>query len=268
MLHAFSYALLASVVLAQAPAPAGDPSLQSAPQGESQSDLRKENDRLRQHVQRLEGDLQAALERIRQLEAQLAGAAPTQAPAAGGNPAPVPANPALGPGGLLSALRADYYSAETGLAGRDVPAAPGDDAETRKAWTAYQRAVEPWIQREQRKTTEVQWIGTVDPTSVTQRGREVAMVVVFSNGGRDFRTPITVDSGVADRLRGSDGAITRAPVSVQAIVTPRLTLNPKRPDTGAFDNPPLVAPFIEFGYDLKVRVVLPADKAKATPASP
>jgi hypothetical protein len=270
MPHAILYALVSSAVLAQAPAPGTEPAARDAPPAtESPSDLRKENDRLRQRVQTLEGDLQAAIERIRQLEAQLAAPAqqaPPVAPAGGATP--VPANPAIGPGGLLSALRADYYSAESGLAGREVPGGPGTDAESRKAWAAYQRAVEPWIQRENRKATEVQWTGTVDHATIAQRGREVSFVVVFTNGGKDYRAPIVVDSGMADRLKGPDGTITRGPVVVQAVVTPRLVLNPNRPDPGAFDNPPLVAPFVEFAYDLKVRVVLPAEKAKSLPAAP
>lgn len=268
MFHTTIYAVMAAGVLASThtlPARSITAPAQPAQADDSQSDLRKENDRLRQQVKTLEGDLQAALDRIKELEARLAkvNATPQSPPATAPLPTPMPANPALGPGGLLSTLQADYNSPEAGFAGKDVPmGGPGSDPATRQAWTNHQRALESWIAREQRKVNEVQWVGTIDPATIEQRGRDVAMVVVFTNGGRDFRTPIVVDQGLVERLRAADGAVTQAPIVVNAIASPRLTINPNRAETGPFDNPPLVAPFVEFGYDLKVRVLLPADRAK------
>ncbi|MBL9141599.1 MAG: hypothetical protein JNK53_07000, partial [Phycisphaerae bacterium] len=251
---------------ALAPLASVAPAFAPAQSDESQNDLRKEIDRLRQEVKALEADLDTALARVRELEALVAKSHSTHAAPPASAPVPMPANPALGPGGLLSTLQADYNSPEAGFAGKDIPNGPGADPNSQKAWTAHQRALESWIAREQRKVSEVQWVGVVDPASVEQRGREVSMTLVFTNGGRDFRAPVTVDQGMVERLRGPDGSITQAPLTVNAVVTPRLRINPNRPDTGAFDNPPLVAPFVEFGYDLKIRVLLPEERAK--PAAP
>ncbi len=253
--------LASASTFADAPAPA-PLTAQTAQADESQNDLRKENDRLRQQVKTLEGDLDAALQRIRDLEAEAAKAkTATEAPAT--PPVPMPANAALGPGGLLSALQADYNSPEAGFAGKEIPSGtPGGDPEMQKAWTAHAKALESWISREQRKVTEVQWRGVVDSASVRQRGREVGFDMLFDNGGRIFRAPIVVDQGMVEKFRGPDGSFTQAPIVVNAVVTPRLRINPNRPDTGAFDNPPLVAPYVEFGYDLKVRVMLPSDRTR------
>jgi hypothetical protein len=273
MKHTPLYAALAAAVLGTSMAlgqatgaPASAPPAAAPGQDASQSDLRKEIDRLRQQVRALEADLQAALDRIEELERELAAKAAGHPPSGGTQAKPpvqrMPADPKLGPGGLLSMLQADYDSADAGFAGKETPSPDAADPQGRQAWEAHQRALDSWMKREQRKVTEVDWVGTIDPASVEQRGRDVAMTIVFTNGGRDFRAPVVVDQGLVDRLKLADGTITAAPIVVNAVVTPKLRLNPQRGDTGAFDNPPLVAPFVEFGYDLKVRVLLPADRAK------
>lgn len=283
MLHPSIYALLATGVLTIIPALASPRAFQVTPPPpveQSQNDLRAENDRLSKQVAALQGDLNAALARVKLLEDQLAqakkeaaaggsgsgtDATPTAAPNAP-PPESVPANPAIGPGGLLSKLIFDYGNA---FGQADVPSsATGTDPISRQAWTLHQHALESWIAREQKGVVDVQWIGTIDPASVQQNGREVRMVVDFVNGGRHFPTPILVDQGIAARLTGPDGLITTAPVAVSAIVTPRLRVNPARPTAGAFDNPPLIGPFLEFGYDIKPKVLLPADKARPLTGKP
>jgi hypothetical protein len=271
MRHTSFYAVVLSTVLGGYPVMASQPAestFQNQQGTESQNDLRQENDRLQQQVKSLEGDLAAAQKRIKELEdriAQLEKSGVQTIPDAKA-PEPVPPDPALGPGGLLSKLRDEYLEA---FKSRDIPTSgPGADQLSQQTWAAHQRALESWLPRAQRGTVEVQWVGTIDPARVEQRGRDVTLTVVFTNGGRDFPTPITVDQGMVSRLLGPDGSLTRAPVTVNAIVTPRLRINSARFDAGPFEKPPLVGPFVEFDYDLHTKVLLPSDKVKPQPPKP
>jgi hypothetical protein len=233
---------------------------------ESQNDLRQENDRLAQQVRSLQGDLDAAQKRIKELEDRLAKleqggglSAPNAKP-----PEPVAPDPALGPGGLLSKLRNDYMDA---FQTKDIPTnGPGADPASQQAWTLHERALSSWIARAQKGVMDVQWVGTINPTSVEQRGRDVALELVFDNGGREFRNTVVIDQGMMSRLRGPDGSPTRGQVSVNAIVTPKLSVNSAKFEAGPFERPPLVGPYLEFGYELRPKVILPVERARPTPA--
>ncbi len=263
------YALAFSAVLTvlnSAPVQAAPVHALAPQSSESQNDLRQENDRLAQQVRSLQGDLDAAQKRIKELEERLATlergsglAAPDAKP-----PEPVAPDPALGPGGLLSKLRNDYLDA---FQSKDIPTTgPGADPASQQAWTLHQRALESWIARAQKGVIDVQWVGTIDPASVEQRGRDVALVLVFNNGGREFRSPVVIDQGMMARLRGPDGSPTRGQVAVNAIVTPKLAVNSAKFEAGPFERPPLVGPYLEFGYELRPKVILPAERARPTPA--
>lgn len=273
MLHTFTYAIALGTVLGTsapfAPSAAAIAQSEKAP-SESQNDLRQENSRLQQQVKSLEGDLAAARQRIKELEDRLAQlekmASGTTAPT---TPQDVAPDPQIGPGGLLAKLRNDFA---TGLLDKEVPVSgPGTDQPSQQAWAAYKRALDPLIARAERSGMEVRWVGTIAPLSVSQTGREVTMTVVFTNGGRDYPTPITVDEGMVARLRQPDGSMTSEPITVSAVITPKLRVNPDRREAGAFEKPPLVAPFVEFGYELKPRVILPPERTKQAqnpPAKP
>lgn len=259
-------ALAAPLVLCIQPAASAGPwvprhSAQHTAAGqESQHDLRQENDRLHQQVQQLQADLEAAQQRIQELEEKLAQLAQqntstTNAPSAPTPPAVAP-DPALGPGGLLAKLRQDFRDATLG---REIPSAPpGADPAGRQAWEQYMRLVDPWITRTQKQVIPVEWQGVIDPGSAQPQGRQVSFTVVFTNGGREYPTTISVEPGMFARLRGPDGNPITTPVLVNGTVTPRLRVNQDRAEAGAFERPPLIAPFVEFGYELRPRVVLPA----------
>jgi Lon protease-like protein len=96
----------------------------------------------------------------------------------------------------------------------------------------------------------------------------VGFTMVFRNGAREFRVPATVSQGTFERIV-TNGRPTEGPIAVTAIVTPRVRVNAERPDRGAFESIPMVAPYVEFLYDLDVKSVMPAPPADATvPANP
>jgi hypothetical protein len=257
-------ALFAAAVLAPtAQVPAGAP---AAPQATDQStaDLRQEIDRLRRQLADSQAELDAAKARIKELEAKLAAAA--AGGARGGEipappPPPVPADPTVGPGGLLASLQADYLAA--------FP----DDPPPRSAQRLFDQhlqALRAFATRANRDyVRQVTWTGQLDPNIPPRvNARQVGFTMVFRNGAREFRVPATVSQGTFERIV-TNGRPTDGPIAVTAIVTPRVRVNAERPDRGAFESIPMVAPYVEFLYDLDVKSVMPAPPADATvPANP
>ena len=241
--------------------PVATASAQTPPE-QSINDLRQEVDRLRQEQARKDADLAAALERIKGLEAQLAAAkvaAPTTNGQSGANnpaapvPAPVPADPTLGPGGLLSSLQADYLAA--------FPTLP--DVKDQQALTLHLRALDSWCAKANRDgTKQYSWTGQVDPTTLSISGKAASFVIVFTNGKREYRTPVTVDlSVVGSRVRTREG-IVPGDLVFNGIVRPKLSVNGRRPQPSAFENPPMAAPYLEFFYDFEVKSMAPVTPAK------
>jgi hypothetical protein len=256
-------AIAVAALLAAPPARAGAPVVtQSADQ--SAADLRQEIDRLRRQLADSQAELDAAKARIKELEAKLAAAA------AGGArgqeipappPPPVPADPSIGPGGLLASLQADYLAAFP-----DDP--PSKSAQ--RLFEQHLQALRAFATRANRDyVRQVTWNGQLDPTiPVRANGRQVGFTVIFRNGVREFRVPATVSQGTFERIV-ADGQPTQGPIAVTAVVTPRVRVNADRPDRGAFESIPMVAPYVEFLFDLDVKSVIPAPPADATvPANP
>ncbi len=259
-----SLASACGAAFAQAPAPA-------APQEQSMGDLRQEIARLKQQNDEQAAELEAALARIKELEQQLADAddaakakssAGAQAPAAPA-PAPTPADPAIGPGGLLSSLRADYLAAFP-----TVPSPNGADGA--RATQQHLNALQSWVTKSNREGVRaLAWTGRIDPNSVRRFRNKVNFTLVFEepNGTRDWRVPAQVTEGSFARVMRGD-VIDTGMVTVNARVSPRMRVNPSRTAPGAFDVPPSVGPYLEFGYDLEVRSMVPAQQSDPNATAP
>jgi uncharacterized coiled-coil protein SlyX len=242
----------------------------SAPQDQTAGDLRREIDQLRQQVTEQQADLDAARARIQELEQQLAdrsrsgnAGASTATDTAPPAPTPVPADPNLGPGGLLSSLQADYLAAFPS----DPPARmAGSNGALERHWSALRT----WATKTEREgVRSLSWTGTIDPNSVRASNRTVTFTVIVTNGSREYRVPGAVSTGTFERVL-RNGALIEGPVTVNAIIKPRLRINPDRPAPGAFDVPPMVGPYVEFGYVCDVKSVVPAAPPATTtaPAAP
>ena len=262
-----------------APEPAGawltSPATQD-PTSDSISDLRQEVDRLRLELAKKQADLEAALQRIKALEAGTAAdPAPatesTPAPATATSPAksktpttpakpltnlmppapmpaPIPADPTIGPGGLMASMQADYLAA--------YPTVP--NANNTKQLANHLRGLANWCTKANRDDTKQHiWVGRVDQGTIQTNGKNVSFMATFVNSNRYFTVPITVDQSVIARIRTRNG-MEPGDLAFSGIVTPRVRVNSARPAPSAFETPYMLAPYVEFFFSFNVKSIVPA----------
>ena len=260
-----------------APEPAGarlTSAVTQDPTPESISDLRQEIDRLRLELEKKQADLEAALQRIKALET---GTAADPAPATKPTPAtatspakstapttpskplvhlmppapmpqPIPADPTIGPGGLMASMQADYLAA--------YPTVP--NANNTKLLTNHLRGLANWCTKANRDNTKQHiWVGRIDQGTIQTNGKNVSFMVTFVNSNRYFTVPITVDQSVIARIRTRNG-IEPGDLAFSGIVTPRVRVNSARPAPSAFETPYMLAPYVEFFFSFNVKSIVPA----------
>jgi hypothetical protein len=260
-----------------APEPAGarlTSAVTQDPTPESISDLRQEIDRLRLELEKKQADLEAALQRIKALET---GTAADPAPATKPTPAtatspakstapttpakplvnlmppapmpqPIPADPTIGPGGLMASMQADYLAA--------YPTVP--NADNTKLLTNHLRGLANWCTKANRDNTKQHiWVGRVDQGTIQTNGKNVSFMATFVNSNRYFTVPITVDQSVIARIRTRNG-IEPGDLAFSGIVTPRVRVNSARPAPSAFETPYMLAPYVEFFFSFNVKSIVPA----------
>ena len=247
--------------------------------GESISDLRQEIDRLRLELVKKQADLDAALQRIKALESGTSGSAPAPSPATATAPAtsaaptapaapakstvtqlpvntlppapmpePIPADPTIGPGGLMASLQADYLGA--------FPTVP--DANDTKRLSLHLRDLQNWCVKANRDgTKQYIWVGRIDPSTIRVSGKSVSFVAVFVNSNKQFTVPITVDQSVLGSVRTRNGLNT-GDLAFSGIVRPRLRVNSARPAPSAFETPYMLAPYLEYFFAFNVKSIVPA----------
>ena len=260
-----------------APEPAGarlTSAVTQDPTPESISDLRQEIDRLRLELEKKQADLAAALQRIKALETGTAAdPAPTTkpTPATATSPAkstapttpakplvnlmppapmpqPIPADPTIGPGGLMASMQADYLAA--------YPTVP--NANNTKLLTNHLRGLANWCTKANRDNTKQHiWVGRIDQGTIQTNGKNVSFMVTFVNSNRYFTVPITVDQSVIARIRTRNG-IEPGDLAFSGIVTPRVRVNSARPAPSAFETPYMLAPYVEFFFSFNVKSIVPA----------
>jgi uncharacterized coiled-coil protein SlyX len=244
------------------------------PTPESISDLRQEIDRLRLELEKKQADLEAALQRIKALETGTAAdPAPTTkpTPATATSPAksaapttpskplvnlmppapmpqPIPADPTIGPGGLMASMQADYLAA--------YPTVP--NANNTKQLANHLRGLTNWCTKANRDDTKQHiWVGRVDQGTIQTNGKNVSFMATFVNSNRYFTVPITVDQSVIARIRTRNG-MEPGDLAFSGIVTPRVRVNNKRPAPSAFETPYMLAPYVEFFFSFNVKSIVPA----------
>lgn len=241
--------------------------------GESISDLRQEIDRLRLELAKKQADLDAALQRIKALENAVSGstsapspatatapaksAAPTKSTATpppvntlppAPMPAPIPADPTIGPGGLMASLQADYLGA--------FPTVP--NANETKQLGLHLRDLENWCVKANRDgTKQYIWVGRINPNTIRVSGKSVSFVATFVNSNKQFTVPITVDQSLLSRVKTRNG-IDTGDLAFSGIVRPRLRVNSARPAPSAFETPYMLAPYLEYFFAFNVKSIVPA----------
>ncbi|MBX3355043.1 MAG: hypothetical protein KF724_05025 [Phycisphaeraceae bacterium] len=254
-----------------------------APQ--SDSELRLENERLRQRVQKLEADLAVALAKIRELEEAAAeprpgrvppppdATSPTPPAPPGDAPGPAssapssPTNPLDSSQSILDAIRARFAA---DFAGKQAPQEGGSDELLSRRWFSD---VERWmngVNRELRRP--ITW--NVRVISTEQSGRSIRMEVICvdpSTGtdvGRPFfiqlQQPQTGPYDLAVRTGTAGGDFT-----LRGVFIPQVTLNPTRYEAGTFDNPPFIGTFVEYGFRITVTSLVPSERRSGrSPSTP
>jgi hypothetical protein len=222
--------------------------------GQSDRDLREDNQRLQTQVNDMRRELDAARTRIADLERQLQALMRRVGPTTGSPVTTQPEQvsidesvPNASPRALLRATRESYAEATS-----DFEIGDYDSPTGRRQRAAYLRAVESWAKRIQREMrSSVVWHIRMLPMA-EQGGDEPGLRVRAVDPETDVELgdPFTIrlNSAIRRKLATLEQ---RGPIDVlvlKGVLMPRVTVNQDRMDPGPFNNPPLIGPFAEFRF--------------------
>jgi hypothetical protein len=246
----------------------------TAPAQNNDTDLRRENQRLRTQVSDLRIELEAARNRIEQLEReveqlrQLLAAAP-QAPGT----APLPTEeevtidesvPTASPRALLGALKDRYREAMQDLDPGDPSTAAGN-----RQRTAYLRDLHRWSRRMNRELkSPIEW-----HIRIAARSTHPAYGTTLEVQAVDPKTrvslgdpfPVSLPPTTVRRLRQMEQRGGLDVLVLKGVLVPQVAVNPLRPDQGLFDNPRFIGPFAEFGFFVEASSLTRAQEEQEPP---
>ena len=243
-----------------------------AASAQSDADLRRENQRLRTQVNDQKRELDAARNRIAQLEIevqklrQLLNAAPrtTGDPPTEEKVTIDETVPHASPRALLKALQDGYLEAMLDIDPGD-PATPTGSRQRE----AYLRELHRWARRMSRQMkAPIEWHiriagrGTypLDVPGLVVEAVDPKTHVVL---GDPF--PITLPRATVRRLRDLETRGQLGVLVLRGVLIPQVMVNPDRHDQGLFDNPRFVGPFAEFEFLVEASSVTPPPKPKERP---
>mgnify|MGYP006281215079 CR=1 FL=1 len=230
---------------------------------QSQRELREENDRLRAQVEDLQRELEAAREEVRRLQALVTSlekrlaAEDLERPERDG--ADQKTQPTLeegphdSPRALLREAARQYRETLSGME-------QGDSADSAQR-TAYLRALRQWTARFNREMRgQVRW-----PVQIVRNVRRVDRDYIVEMQMADPKTGATIGDAfralvprsVADRLaeREREMNLMEEAFLLHGTLIPNVQVNPDRATKGAFNNPPLIGPYAEFGFAVEARAL-------------
>jgi|GEM_PF-2149720 len=260
----------------------------AAPQ--SDSELRRMNERLEQRVRQLEAELAAALTRLKELEKELAaqkstnpvpgqppsmpdGSVDPSAPSAPTDPnapapptASAPASPYDNSATILDAVLARF---QADFAGKPSPRPGDNDERLNRLWTTE---IERWanmINRELRRPV----IWNVGILSAHSQGRSWRLEVICADPttGADVGRPFTIQLQqpqsasleLSQRLGTANGDFT-----LRAVYIPQIAINPMRYEIGPFDQPPFIGTYLEYGFRMTVTSLTAVERRGTRRAQP
>jgi len=254
------------------------------PTNRSPQDLRAENNRLRERLAELETELAESRRRIARLEdlvrslrRELAEVDVTNGhtgePSDSGpaqesdstittkdadSAAPIPDDPYAAPDALHRRLRREFaneFAAEPPAEDRALQRYVADLRRWARIASQTHRAPVDWLVRIiDRPTTD-------DPAAP----RVATFQVIERETGRTIGEPFTLTLAPRETARLDEHAEQKLWI-LSGVLAAAPSINPDRPDKGLFDNPPLLGPYVEFGYDFSVRALRPAERtADASP---
>lgn len=236
-----------------------------AANGQSDRDLREENQRLRTQVNDLQRELDAARTRIADMERELQALMRRLGETVGSPPTTTTPQeqvtvdesvPNASPRALLRAVRESYADATEDLEMGDFESSAGS-----RQRAAYLRAVESWAKRIQREMrSSVVWC----VETLEDQGDEAGLRVTAI----DPETKVVLGDPFTIRLSGAvrhklDTLLRRGrrtELILKGVLVPEVTVNPNRIEAGAFDNPPLIGPFAEFNFVVTANSLTPPAK--------
>ncbi|MGI9014570.1 MAG: FtsB family cell division protein [Phycisphaerales bacterium] len=232
---------------------------------QSDNELRQENAQLRARVAELQRELDAATQRLADLEAQI------QAMRSGSNAQRNPVDgtqPAMeekvsvdeskmdaSPRALDKAVIKSYEDAVAGL--------PIGNAVTSRERQRYLSTVQRWTQRGNREfRINVTWnIEIIEVGNKTDKGFAMWVVAVDpvygTQLGERFPAFLPDNRKSVVETHGLD-----ATYAVRGLILPQLTVNPARVEQGPFNTPILVGPFAEWAFGLDIQTAVLAEPAK------
>jgi hypothetical protein len=238
---------------------------------QSQSELRRENQRLQTEAADLQRELDAARQRIADLEAEvarLAGAVRT------GRPTIPPVTPPkvtvdeskadASPRALFNAVVRSYESQTANL---DL----GTDENDSKR-IVYMRDINRWASRLNRELkTKIDWhvliIGRAVPV---RRGYVVRLQAVDPVTGTELGDSFDalLSHVMASRLHDREERFgLEETMRLRGTLLPRIHINPQRDEEGPFNNPPFIGAFAEFAFAVEAKsLTVPKEEKPAAPA--
>lgn len=233
---------------------------------QSDSELRRENQRLRTQVDELKKELEAALERIAALQEQM------RQRRAGGNtrlPSDQPeeekvsideSEPMASPRALLKALQASYTE-------RFAELEMGEARESRERDNYLQSVVRWGRQAERKFKRPVQWHLRFEEIE-----RQIKGGYVIRAHAVDPEYGTTLGSSFRVMLpRARTSVIEKhgmgATYAVRGTLTPYIGVNDERQETGPFNSPPLVGAFAELDLVLDIQTVQVAGGNEQAPSA-
>ena len=242
-----------------------------AASAQSDRELRQENQGLQTQVREIQRDLDAARDRITELEREIRILArrlgQSERPAAGTATQPDAervtideSEPNASPRALFKAVSESYVEAT-----RDLDIGDFNSTVGTRARAAYLRAVEAWANRARREMkSPVQWHIRLlplaeqsdEPDSVRARAVDPETGVAL---GEPFM--VSLSKTVQRKLNQLDQ---RGPVEVlvlKGVLVPQATVNSQRKEPGPFNNPRLIGPYAEFGFTVQASSLMPPPEA-------
>ena len=241
--------------------------LSSSAAAQSNNDLRRENERLRAEVRALTQELEAARQRIAELEGELAdrdrpGTRPVQDPL---DDAPTTRTgepdrgPAHNPAALLRQLQEEYTEAMN----EQPPGRVGS-----RERESYYRALNRWYLDVNRRRHAVVWAVRIVDVAPSNRGSVNARVQVVQHDdpaiGYGDPFDLAISRSTAHRLmQMRDRAEEDRPEAyiLRGQLSPQLRFNEDRYEPGPFNRPRFVGLFTEFEFTVDVRLLLPLEEA-------
>lgn len=227
---------------------------QSAGAQNRETDLARENDRLRGQVSDLEAALDAAMKKIATLEKQVADLKNSPSGSSIPSAAVVVDTPEASPEGMIDRIRAAFEEARA--SGEILPNADQQDP---KAQSRHLRSLQKWIAAANRSFKQrISWpvaVGSMEQIGPTSARVELTPWNPETDASCGDPFTVMVSPRILENVRRSRIRATgKGSVFLLAgVLDPRISYNPERLEVGPFDNPKFIAPTIEMRWGVEFK---------------